>query len=110
MLLEHAKFSNLGSTDPICSFNKTKVLQATELAMVIKRAASAMGEDASRYSCHSLRSGGATALLAAGVDSTTIKLHGRWASDTFQRYTRYSEAIGASLSAKMSSVKKSRSL
>ncbi|OWZ20102.1 hypothetical protein PHMEG_0005531 [Phytophthora megakarya] len=54
-----------------------------------------------KYSCHSLRNGGATALLAAKIDSTTIKLHARWSSDVFQRHTRYSDKVGIELVAQM---------
>ncbi|OWY95855.1 hypothetical protein PHMEG_00034030, partial [Phytophthora megakarya] len=47
------------------------------------------------------RSEGATALIAGGVDSTTIKLHGRWRSNAFQRYTHYSNEVGDPLAAVM---------
>ena len=55
-------------------------------AGAIKKAVRLLGGDEKQYSTHSLRSGGATALFEAGCDDTTIKQHGRWASDCFQRY------------------------
>lgn len=40
----------------------------------------------SRYSLHSLRRGGATAAMAAGVPYRLVKRQGRWRSDTAQLY------------------------
>ena len=37
---------------------------------------------------HSFRIGGATALMAAGVDPALIKNKGRWASDIYEIYCR----------------------
>ena len=37
---------------------------------------------------HSMRSGGATSLAAAGVPPTQIQAIGRWTSPTWQRYIR----------------------
>jgi hypothetical protein len=51
-------------------------------------------------SARSLRPGGATALLCAGIDSDHIQLLGRWQSDAMFRYLRIQAATGA-LSQKM---------
>ena len=48
------------------------------------------GRDASLYGAHSLRIGGATAALAAGVAPSLIRLMGRWSSDVYEIYTRMS--------------------
>ena len=40
------------------------------------------------YGTHSFRSGGATALMAAGYDIAYIKMMGRWSSSCFERYLR----------------------
>jgi hypothetical protein len=42
--------------------------------------------DASKYSGHSFRRGGASALALAGVPEATIQLHGRWSSLTYRQY------------------------
>lgn len=42
--------------------------------------------DPKLYASHSLRSGGATALLAAGYDISYVKIMGRWSSTAFERY------------------------
>ena len=44
------------------------------------------GIDPALLSAKSLRPGGATALLCAGIDSDNIQLLGRWMSDTMFRY------------------------
>jgi len=41
-----------------------------------------------KISAISLRSGGATALLCARIDTDTIKLLGRWRSDAVEKYLR----------------------
>jgi len=46
------------------------------------------GLDPSDYGTHSFRSGGATALMAAGYDIAYIKMMGRWSSNCFERYLR----------------------
>ncbi|EGZ08123.1 hypothetical protein PHYSODRAFT_414121, partial [Phytophthora sojae] len=101
MLLELAERLGLRSHDALCSLSRTRMLKAEELSKVLKAAAVGIGADPRRVSCHSLRSGGATALIANGVDSTTIKLHGCWKSSAFQRYTQYSSKVGEPLAALM---------
>jgi len=57
----------------------------------------------SNVSSHSLRPGGAMAMKLNGIDSITIKKHGRWSSNTFMDYIH--EQIGAfttGLAARMS--------
>ena len=51
------------------------------------------GIDPQLISARSLRPGGVTALLCAGVDSDPIKLLGRWKSDAMLRYLRIQAAI-----------------
>ncbi|DBA01418.1 TPA: hypothetical protein N0F65_007315 [Lagenidium giganteum] len=48
-----------------------------------------MGRDRARYSTHSLRSGGATALLAAGTPDLAIKTLGIWRSNAVDRYVHF---------------------
>ncbi|OWZ11279.1 hypothetical protein PHMEG_00015722, partial [Phytophthora megakarya] len=93
MLLEHADKAGLDETDPICSWFKKRMIRATVMTRLIKCAARATGKDPAHYSSHSMRSGGATSLLSARVEVTTIKLHGRWSSSAFERYTRYTRQL-----------------
>lgn len=46
------------------------------------------GVDASKYSTHSYRAGGATTMAAAGMSDWEIQISGRWSSNAYQRYIR----------------------
>ena len=61
-----------------------------ELRQMVKEVAAAAGLDETKYGAHSLRIGGATAALAAGVSPSLIRLLGRWSSDVYEIYTRMS--------------------
>jgi hypothetical protein len=65
---------------------------------IVKALMQAAGLDPRRYGAHSLRIGGATAALAAGVPPQLIRLMGRWSSDIYQLYCRMSieSALGVS--------------
>jgi hypothetical protein len=67
----------------------------------IKAAAAGCGRDPARYSFHSLRVGGASALLNGKEDHLRIKLLGRWKSDCFQEYTRIGPNATKGMSSKM---------
>jgi integrase len=53
---------------------------------VIKRCLTAIGVNPAGYGSHSLRRGGATAAVKAGVDIRLIKRHGNWKSDAVFLY------------------------
>ena len=53
---------------------------------LIKWSATSNGLVSSKFSTHSLRSGGATAMYLRGISVEHIRRFGRWASDTFRRY------------------------
>ena len=54
-----------------------------------------------RFSSHSLRSGGATALFAGGASTLLIQQLGRWASEAYLRYCRLSAEVTKGVSALM---------
>ncbi|KAG3234910.1 hypothetical protein PI124_g20046 [Phytophthora idaei] len=60
----------------------------SKITKSIREAVSSLGCNATEYSSHYLRAGGATHMCRSGVDALTIQFHGRWASDTFKQYTR----------------------
>ena len=71
--------------------NKRYRIKAHEIVQTIRYGASqdnlfAAGFDICRLGSHSLRSGGAVRLKAAGTDDGLIKKLGRWSSDTYARY------------------------
>ena len=59
------------------------------LRALVKRSVALIGLPPQGYTSHSLRSGGATDLLDAGVSETTVQQHGRWKSDAFRVYYRH---------------------
>ena len=76
-LFRHSSGKRAGcaiATDDVCS--------------MVKRLMAAVGQTPDAFGAHSLRIGGATAALAAGIDAAVIKVLGRWDSDVFEIYTR----------------------
>jgi hypothetical protein len=70
----------------------------SQINTVLKNAISQMGLhrygfSKTNVSSHSLRAGGAMAMKLNGIDTITIKKHGRWSSNTFLEYIH--EQIGA---------------
>ena len=79
---------------------------------MVKAVMQAAGRDPALFGGHSLRIGGATAALAAGVHPNLIRLMGRWKSDVYELYCRMSieaalgvgEAIASAAVAPLSEV------
>ena len=80
--------------DPVtnCAF------RVSNIATVVQWLMQSLGLDRRRFGAHSLRIGGATAALAAGVEPSTIRLLGRWASDVAEVYMRISRQAASRLS------------
>ncbi|GMF53580.1 unnamed protein product [Phytophthora fragariaefolia] len=72
----------------LTSVSDTKTIKKRQVAKLIKSAAAKLGLQKSEYSTHSLRIGGACALLAAGKGDLVIRPMGRWSSWCFLVYTR----------------------
>ncbi|KAJ8556928.1 hypothetical protein ON010_g9035 [Phytophthora cinnamomi] len=70
-------------SSPLCALPDGSTLTAGEVTRWIKIAARLCGQDETRYSTHSLRSGGATALTSTGSAYTLIKLHGAGEATAF---------------------------
>ena len=68
----------------------------------LERAAAEEGYAPERFGSHSLRIGGATAMLHAGVSVDLIKRMGRWVSDAFHGYLWESSEDTRDLAKKMS--------
>lgn len=71
---------------PAFSTGVGRGVTAHEVSQVIKADARMTNQDPDRFSTHSIRVGGATALLNAGADQLIIKLLGRWLSSAFEDY------------------------
>ena len=70
---------------------------------MVKRLVAFGGEDPALYGAHSLRIGGATAALAAGVPALGIKAMGRWGSDVYEIYAHLSDVAARAFGRKVSS-------
>ncbi|EGZ06865.1 hypothetical protein PHYSODRAFT_565763 [Phytophthora sojae] len=72
--------------EPALKMGDSGGVSSGQVAKIIKAAATKAGLDASRFSTHSVRIGGATKLLNAGADRLVIKLLGRCLSSCFEDY------------------------
>jgi hypothetical protein len=75
------------------SFNFAKTASADWFRKHLKKLCKDAGLDASQYSLHSLRAGGATDLFVARVPYPIIKKWGRWVSDAAMIYYRDDEDV-----------------
>ncbi|OWZ05007.1 hypothetical protein PHMEG_00022983, partial [Phytophthora megakarya] len=73
-------------------------LTVQSVVQVIKSTARRIGVPAAKYSSHSIRIGGATALASAGASKIAIKFIGRWLSDCFEEYPRHAASSSKGLS------------
>ena len=80
----------IDSQAPLFCWPDGRGVTVAELRAMVKRVMAAAGLDPALFGAHSLRIGGATAALAAGVPPALIRLMGRWSSDIYEIYTRMS--------------------
>ena len=79
---------------PLCAYferNRMRFVNAKAVTAALRAGIILVGQDTvdikpSEVEARSLRAGGATALLVAGVDTDHIQLLGRWKSDAMLRY------------------------
>ncbi|OWY99153.1 hypothetical protein PHMEG_00029898, partial [Phytophthora megakarya] len=100
-LVEHHQSIGAHVNSPLCKVGPRQILQVNDVATAIKHAAAANGENPDRFGSHSLRSGGATALFNAGVDSLAVKKFGRWRSDAVEAYTVLKTDLSSTLAKQM---------
>ena len=67
-----------------------QAITVDEVRDEVRRVMQAAGRQPHLYGAHSLRIGGATAALAAGIEPQLIRLMGRWSSDIYELYCRMS--------------------
>ena len=84
---------------PFFSHTNGEAFRREDVAAVVKRLMASIGLDPDRFGAHSLRIGGATAALAAGVQPTLIRVLGRWSSDIYEIYCRLSLEAAAGMGA-----------
>ena len=86
---------------PLFCHSDGRAITVGEVRDEVKLVMQAAGQPPSLFGAHSLRIGGATAALAAGVPPQLIRLMGRWSSDIYEIYCRLSAqaalGIGAAI-------------
>jgi hypothetical protein len=95
---------DLGNDGPLFEIDGaplTRDMFITELRALL----TAAGYDASKYSGHSLRKGGAQSLYEAGVPAHDIQTLGRWRSASFKLYIQLTTDVHRRYSAMMAGLK-----
>ena len=90
------------------ALDRTRAYSAVALRALIKRSVAQVGLDPRSYANHSLRAGGATDLLSAGVADLFVKKAGRWRSDAYQIYHREGMVVALQAARGFSRATKSR--
>ncbi len=73
---------NFCKSDNSYKLRSTGPLSYTRAREILLSSLQSIGLDSKKFGLHSLRSGGASAAAAAGVEDRLFKKHGRWKSDT----------------------------
>eukprot|EP00966_Prymnesium_polylepis_P263285 6081389-Prymnesium_polylepis.1 len=76
----------LRSIVPLFRDDAGAAFRRRDVSRVVKSLMDSIGLDPGYFGAHSLRIGGATAALAAGVHQSVIRITGRWSSDVWQIY------------------------
>ena len=70
-------------------------IRVRDVRGMVQQLMARLGLDPRRFGAHSLRIGGATAALAAGMSAAAIRAAGRWSSDVYRIYCRLSRQSAA---------------
>ena len=92
------------ATTPLFRDEVGAAVTTAKVRGVVKWLVEMEGGDSRLYGAHSLRIGGATAALAAGVPALVIKAMGRWGSDIYEVYAQLSDAAARSFGSKVANV------
>ena len=74
-----------------------------KVRQMVKALMKAIGLGPVHFGAHSLRIGGATAALSAGIDPAVIRCMGRWASDVYEIYMRGTREVATQMSSLIAS-------
>jgi hypothetical protein len=104
--LRRRRAAGIADSRPLFCHAGGAPVTTAEVRAMVKAVMAAAGRDPSLFGGHSLRIGGATAALAAGVPPNLIRLMGRWKSDVYELYCRMSveAALGVGVAIASSSV------
>jgi hypothetical protein len=104
--LRRRRAAGIAESRPLFCHASGAPITTAEVRAMVKATMAAAGRDPGLFGGHSLRIGGATAALAAGVPPNLIRLMGRWKSDVYELYCRMSveAALGVGVAIASSSV------
>ena len=88
--MECRRGMGLPANGPLFCHSDGRAITVAEVRAEVRRVMMAAGQPPEKFGAHSLRIGGATAALAAGVPPQLIRLMGRWSSDVYEIYCRIS--------------------
>jgi hypothetical protein len=88
--LRRRRAAGIADTQALFCHEGGRPVTTAEVRAMVKAVMAAAGRDPALFGGHSLRIGGATAALAAGVQPNLIRLMGRWKSDVYELYCRMS--------------------
>lgn len=91
------------STTPLFRDTTKRAFTVRQARDMIKALMASIGCDPDRFGAHSMRIGGATAALAAGIDPSVIRAMGRWSSEVYEIYTRLTREAAARVSSTIAS-------
>ncbi len=91
-----------GNTDgPLFMLEDGSVFTKVDFVSRLRSSLSQIGLESSEYAGHSFRIGAATTAAECGMEDSTIKMLGRWASDAFQVYVKTPRVKLAALSVRL---------
>ena len=90
--------SDIPDTEPLFAFasdsqGRLDCVTRSRVSKVLASVATDLGFPPGSYSSHSCRSGGATALVHAGVHPAVVQCIGRWNSDIWHIYSRFTAGL-----------------
>ena len=87
---------------PLFRLSSGRLMQREQIQVLLQLSAIAVGLPAGRFKSHSLRIGGASAMLHSTGEFALVKRFGRWSSDAVHTYLHDSAAQSVGLAAAMS--------
>lgn len=90
-------------TTPLFRDAQGAAFTVAKVRQMVKALMKAIGLDPVHFGAHSMRIGGATAALAAGIDPAVIRCMGRWASDVYEIYMRQTREVATQMSSLIAS-------
>ena len=91
------------SSTPLFREQGTTAFTVGRVREMVKLLMASVGCDPRHFGAHSLRIGGATAALSAGIEPAVIRTMGRWSSEIYEIYMRLTRETATRLSSTIAS-------